>query len=769
MKKKSISMVLGTFLVMAMFPLPSTKAAEPFSPTVKIVSYEQYLNGQQQALMEGSGTIITPEGKILTNAHVIMNEDSGKPMDSFAICVNEDSKQPPLCRFTATLIKYDNKIDLALLQIKPNPIWGAHPGNFPYLTYDANLDPQEGDSVSVRGFSASGGSTINTTQGQISGFETMNGFSYIKTDADIDAGNSGGTMLDANGNFIGVPSYVISYYETSGRVLSNVEVKKWMDQNGGQDATPNLTADSHLNKNLQRAHAANENKQINYSDTPGLSIPLPTNWSFNNVSDQHFNLMSNNGEGSYLDGTVINAGFKRELNSEERLKLYSNQLADAGYSQQEVIPVGKNNAYQGYHFWEEGYFGDNHLTIIPYGYHELQLSYFVAKKEAQADKAAIHEFLSTLSFSSPDQDNPTPSNLLNEDAYPFTMSLPTDWRIAKDERPGTNLALAGAKTSNLQTLDVYYSSTSSNQPPRTPDEGLDYDLNYYVPYDAEVTFQSSDLVVNGLKGWIYFYDVYQDDNSIEKVASATLIDPEYELYFDYRDSEENFEPGLKDFVYALKSFKSKRYQNAAEWGDALDVAKQGVYQIPLPESTPPSPQTPGPVQLSDIAGHRYEANIQHLVELGVINGNPDGTFDPESPVNRAAALKIILESLRQLQQENGETPFVMPTDFDLFSDMPKDVWYATYVAEGVEKKIVEGYADGTFKGENPVNLAETLKMLLLTYDVPVWSGTTEPWYKAYFDGAYKIDLLPRGLEDPAHLVTRAELAYMVDQMVGRGL
>lgn len=766
-KKKTLSIILGAFLTLMMLPLSPAKAAEPFSPTVKIVSYQQYLNGQQQSLMEGSGTIISADGKILTNAHVIMNDDLGVPMDAFLICVNEDSKLPPVCRFTATLTKYDRTIDLAVLQINPTPIWGTNPGNFPNLPYDVNLDPKEGDPVTVRGFSASGGTTINTTQGQISGFETMNGFSYIKTDADIDAGNSGGTMLDANGNFIGIPSYVVSYYETSGRVLSNAEVKKWMDQNGGQAATPNKAAEGNLFSSVGKAHQSNESKQISYNTAPGFSAVLPEGWSFNDASSNHFSFIKNNGGGSYLEGAMVNEGFKRDLTEEQRFEAIKNKLAHLDYGNQEVMTLGKNEAYKGYHFWEKGYYGDTHFIVVPYGYHELEITYYISNKETQVDETAISTFLSSLDFSFPNQDNPTPSSTLNEEGYPFTMSLPTHWRIAKDNRPGTNLALAGTKENEVQSLDIYYSQIVNGDPIKTPEDGLSYDLDYYVPYNADVTFQSADLVVDGLKGWIYFYDVYLDDNSVRKVASATLLDPEFELYFDYADSEANFDEGLKDFIYGLKSFKSKRYQNAAVWGDAIHIADQGSYQIPLPKSTTPNTPTtePGQIELSDIAGHRYEENIQHLVDLGVINGNPDGTFRPEEPVNRAAALKIILESLRQLQQENGETPFVMPADFDLFSDMPKDVWYATYVAEGVQKKIVEGYADGTFKGENRVNLAETLKMLLLAYDVPVWSGATEPWYKKYFDAAYKINLLPRGLEDPAHLVTRGELAYMVDQMV----
>ena len=41
--------------------------------------------------------------------------------------------------------------------------------------------------------------------------------------------------------------------------------------------------------------------------------------------------------------------------------------------------------------------------------------------------------------------------------------------------------------------------------------------------------------------------------------------------------------------------------------------------------------------------HQYNVAINYLTEQGVINGYEDGTFGPENPINRAEALKIILE------------------------------------------------------------------------------------------------------------------------------
>ena len=49
--------------------------------------------------------------------------------------------------------------------------------------------------------------------------------------------------------------------------------------------------------------------------------------------------------------------------------------------------------------------------------------------------------------------------------------------------------------------------------------------------------------------------------------------------------------------------------------------------------------------LPDIEGHRFESAIRHLYNLGIIEGNPDGTYRADDPINRAAFLKILMLSV----------------------------------------------------------------------------------------------------------------------------
>ncbi|MFC1647528.1 S-layer homology domain-containing protein [Patescibacteria group bacterium] len=48
-----------------------------------------------------------------------------------------------------------------------------------------------------------------------------------------------------------------------------------------------------------------------------------------------------------------------------------------------------------------------------------------------------------------------------------------------------------------------------------------------------------------------------------------------------------------------------------------------------------------------------------------------------------------------------------------FSDVTEDLWFAVYVAYAVDNALVEGYADGTFKGGNDILRAEIAKLTVL--------------------------------------------------------
>lgn len=161
--------------------------------------------------------------------------------------------------------------------------------------------------------------------------------------------------------------------------------------------------------------------------------------------------------------------------------------------------------------------------------------------------------------------------------------------------------------------------------------------------------------------------------------------------------------------------------------------------------------------------------ITALTDAGVISGNPDGTFRPQNPVNRAAMLKMAYKAA-------NITPMGETNCFP--KDVPSDSWYATYVCDAARKKIVSGYDDGSFRPNSFVTVAEGLKMVMETLDIPAPAIVADDlqilpfkvsrfaWYAPYLVEATRRKILPlpgQGIDfyanDPLDRQQAAELVY----------
>ena len=82
----------------------------------------------------------------------------------------------------------------------------------------------------------------------------------------------------------------------------------------------------------------------------------------------------------------------------------------------------------------------------------------------------------------------------------------------------------------------------------------------------------------------------------------------------------------------------------------------------------------------------------------------------------------------------------------------------------MKKEMIKGYANKTFRPNQTITLVEALKLIIHTYEIPVWEGETKPWFKKYMDKGFELRLIPYGIYEPGHLLTRAELAYLVNKV-----
>ena len=155
----------------------------------------------------GSGSVISQDGLILTNAHVATPEYA---VDEIVVAVTGDSDQPPERAYRAEVRAADPALDLAIVQVTEALGGGPYEaGTIPPLPIGNSSETHIGDDLLIFGYPAIGGQTITFTRGLVSGFNSdaiIGDRAWIKTDATITGGNSGGTAASRDGELIGVPT-----------------------------------------------------------------------------------------------------------------------------------------------------------------------------------------------------------------------------------------------------------------------------------------------------------------------------------------------------------------------------------------------------------------------------------------------------------------------------------------------------------------------------------------------------------------------------------
>jgi Do/DeqQ family serine protease len=151
--------------------------------------------GRQQGSL-GSGVIVSPDGLVVTNNHVVQSDGGAAIKVALA-----DSRE-----FEAKIILRDERTDLAILRIEGDK-------DFPYLTFADSDALEVGDIVLAIGNPFGVGQTV--TSGIVSALaRTRVGISdyqfFIQTDAAINPGNSGGPLVDMNGRIAGINTAIYS-------------------------------------------------------------------------------------------------------------------------------------------------------------------------------------------------------------------------------------------------------------------------------------------------------------------------------------------------------------------------------------------------------------------------------------------------------------------------------------------------------------------------------------------------------------------------------
>ncbi len=156
----------------------------------------QYQMQQQPVEASGSGVIITDDGYIATNNHVIENAEK------VTIVLNDKRE------YTAKVIGRDPTTDLALLKIDEK--------NLPFIVYGNSDDAKVGQWVLAVGnpFNLTSTVTAGIISAKARNIDILKGNtkieSFIQTDAAVNPGNSGGALVNTNGELIGINSAIAS-------------------------------------------------------------------------------------------------------------------------------------------------------------------------------------------------------------------------------------------------------------------------------------------------------------------------------------------------------------------------------------------------------------------------------------------------------------------------------------------------------------------------------------------------------------------------------
>jgi serine protease Do/serine protease DegQ len=150
----------------------------------------------------GSGVIISEDGYIVTNHHVVQVQ-RGRAADEIRVRLSDGVE------YVATLVGSDKKTDVAILKIEPEEA-------LPAVTVADSSNLRVGDIVFAIGNPLDVG--LTATQGIVSAlgrdsFGILGAGSYenfIQTDAAVNQGNSGGALIDAAGRLVGINTAIVS-------------------------------------------------------------------------------------------------------------------------------------------------------------------------------------------------------------------------------------------------------------------------------------------------------------------------------------------------------------------------------------------------------------------------------------------------------------------------------------------------------------------------------------------------------------------------------
>lgn len=209
-----------------------TNVARGFDSTVMVVVADLE-NGRLRAKGGGSGVIVGADGSILTNYHVIHDKEN-RLHEIFVIGrFSKPDEAPQLqCAGHPNRSKLQPELDLALIKCDMdldgrtwNPTSAG--GIWATLAEARASDIKMGQRLFVLGYPDVGGGGLTMSEGEVEGWtgeDGTQGRDFIKTDASITHGNSGGPVVDDQGKLVGVASAFRTKVSANGNIVETAQI-----------------------------------------------------------------------------------------------------------------------------------------------------------------------------------------------------------------------------------------------------------------------------------------------------------------------------------------------------------------------------------------------------------------------------------------------------------------------------------------------------------------------------------------------------------------
>lgn len=442
--------------------------ADAHKAIVKIKAYALNADNRLTLFSSGSGVIINSSGIVLTNRHVAILEDdfdNTERESSYVICLTEEINKEPECKYTGKLIASNKDLDVALLKIENIAGYG-NKNTFSFLNLNASDSTSVNNEVTALGYPSIGGDTITITKGVISGKENKHDKNWLKTDAIISYGSSGGAAIDSSAGIIGITSGAHSDTLGSlGYIINVTSLNSWVNSNIGKTPQSNSLNAKSIELAKKILNIENSNEFIN--SAPAYKITKPSDWDFTHEDVTALAIIKeSDDEGGLIlisavkfpynvDTGIVEANIKRELSFLISMAsiVKNEDIKINGNSAKKVI-ISAAGKQQNYYYIPI----DNYLLKILYDY-----------GQNDKDKTIIDNIINSLSLIKSGQYSEK-TEYTHENPK-FNIKLSNNWALLSQNSKKHPLFIAN-KTNKYAFTDVEIEKTDDNTKNLNNDEYL---------------------------------------------------------------------------------------------------------------------------------------------------------------------------------------------------------------------------------------------------------------------------------------------------------